>query len=156
MSDERLSCDDCHLPYGDPGWCDAVLADDVWAMIAPRGNGGGVLCINCMARRISGAGLKDVPLLLTSGPFVLWDTKPKPGTYGEPTIPMFLCGKRCEVVLTSKGRDEFVMASRAAFVDQYEREHGEFPSTELQVDAILEAEAIFDRRVGMRGKRAAK
>lgn len=66
-----LTCADCPLPYGDPGWCDAVLPNDVWARIAPRESGGGVLCISCMARRLVALGLEDVPLLITSGPFLL-------------------------------------------------------------------------------------
>lgn len=65
-----LTCADCPLPYGDSGWCDAVLPNDVWAKIAPNPPDGGVLCISCMARRLVALGLENVPLLVTSGPFI--------------------------------------------------------------------------------------
>jgi hypothetical protein len=67
---EPLACYDCLLPYGGPGWCDAHVPDDVWAQIAPTEQGGGVLCITCMARRIEALVLDDVPIVIGSGPWV--------------------------------------------------------------------------------------
>ena len=72
MADQQitLACV-CGLLYSDPGWCDCYIPDEAWAVIAPRSNGGGVLCITCMARRLRSAGLDRVPLMVTSGPFLM-------------------------------------------------------------------------------------
>lgn len=64
-----LCCVDCGLPYSDDGWCDCVVPPDVWARISPTGDAGGILCLHCMARRIVRHGGRDVPLMVTSGPF---------------------------------------------------------------------------------------
>jgi hypothetical protein len=61
-----LTCSDCPLPYGDPGWCDAVVPNDVWGAIAPEG---GVICLACMSRRAVRLGLDNIPLKITSGPW---------------------------------------------------------------------------------------
>lgn len=99
-------------------------------------------------------GRADIQFLLNYIARVQWEVDnapiPRPGSYGEPTIPLFTCGKHCNVELTSKGRDDFIDAQRVAFAEAYRVAHGEFPSTDLQIDAILEAEEIFDRRVAMR------
>jgi hypothetical protein len=63
----ELACADCGLPYGDPGWVDAVIPDDAWREISPTGDLGGVLCITCMARRLTVAG-RHVPVHIDSGP----------------------------------------------------------------------------------------
>jgi len=56
------ACHDCGLDYGSDGWIEAVVPDAVWNAIRPRGRGEGcgILCITCMARRISERGLHDV------------------------------------------------------------------------------------------------
>ncbi len=63
-----ISCYDCHLPYEDPCWIEAVVSNDVWALISPTGDEGGILCIGCMAKRLVKIGLADVPVILTAGP----------------------------------------------------------------------------------------
>lgn len=82
-----LLCDGgCGLRYGSEGWADVVLPDDVWAKIAPRESGGGVLCFNCTCRAIVAAGLDNVPCKITSGPLSLqppvWSGD-APGLIGE-------------------------------------------------------------------------
>jgi len=62
-------CYDCGLPYGGDHWVEAVVPHDVWALISPSGNEGGILCINCMAARLARLGVEDVPLKITAGPF---------------------------------------------------------------------------------------
>jgi hypothetical protein len=64
-----VCCADCELPYGGPGWIDAVVPNDVWRQISPTHDEGGILCITCMARRCEALGLEDVPVMLASGPF---------------------------------------------------------------------------------------
>jgi hypothetical protein len=65
-------CYDCHLPYGGNEWVEAVVPDDVWEQIKPQeGQGAGILCINCMAKRCAKMGLENVPVKLTAGPFVV-------------------------------------------------------------------------------------
>lgn len=69
----KTGCFDCGLPYGSPGWVEAVVPHDIWnEHLSPGGNEGGLLCINCMAARASKAGLVDVPLKITAGPFIGW------------------------------------------------------------------------------------
>ena len=48
----RLGCYDCDLEYGGDSWIEAVIPDKVWNEISPDGEGGGVLCISCIARRL--------------------------------------------------------------------------------------------------------
>lgn len=57
------SCYDCRLSYSSDGWIEAVVPNDVWAIIAPTDHGGGVLCINCISRRCTEAGLWNVPVV---------------------------------------------------------------------------------------------
>lgn len=64
-----LACYDCGLPYADPGWCDVAIPDQDWLAISPTGHEGGVLCLTCIARRLVGLGRRDVPLVVTSGPW---------------------------------------------------------------------------------------
>jgi hypothetical protein len=48
---------------------DAVVPNEIWTQISPSGDEGGLLCITCMAARCEDAGLQNVPLKITSGPF---------------------------------------------------------------------------------------
>lgn len=63
-------CYDCGFAYGGIGWCDVMVPDDVWNLIAPnRRSKGGLLCFNCIARRIERLKLKNVRVAIVSGPF---------------------------------------------------------------------------------------
>jgi hypothetical protein len=62
------NCFDCGWPY-DSYWVDCVIPPATWHLISPDGEGNGLLCFNCMAKRLALAGLMDVPLKITSGPF---------------------------------------------------------------------------------------
>lgn len=62
------TCADCGLGYDDPGFCDLVVPNDVWAKIAPR-DGDGLLCPTCMCRAAHRAGIQDAPAIFRSGPF---------------------------------------------------------------------------------------
>lgn len=66
-----VTCHDCHLPYGGPAWIEAVVPNEIWSRISPTHDDGGILCINCMARRCADMGLEDVPVMLAAGPFAL-------------------------------------------------------------------------------------
>ena len=70
---ERASCYDCGLDYRDPAWIEAVVDDEVWRIISPTHDEGGLLCINCMARRLVEHGLDQVKVSITAGVFVLRD-----------------------------------------------------------------------------------
>jgi hypothetical protein len=66
-----LACYDCGLPYASAHWIEAVVPHDIWnKYLSPTGGDGGILCINCMAKRAVDAGLSDVPVKLAAGPFV--------------------------------------------------------------------------------------
>jgi hypothetical protein len=77
-SREALRCDDCDLLYSDPGWVDTYVPDDVWAKIHPERDGGGVMCLTCITRRVVAAGLDRIPLQVTSGP---WTHEPNEAHY---------------------------------------------------------------------------
>lgn len=64
-----LCCNGCGRAYGGRGWCDVLVPDAVWATICPEGgNGGGLLCFNCIADRCEDHGFDDVPFAVKSGP----------------------------------------------------------------------------------------
>jgi hypothetical protein len=64
----NLGCYDCGLAYGEPGWMDTHVPDDVWLKISPVGHEGGILCISCMARRCEALGI-ETRAQIGSGPF---------------------------------------------------------------------------------------
>lgn len=64
---EKLECYDCPAPYGEDGWVDVNIADEYWDKICP--DGGGVLCFRCMTKRLEAAGLTNVPVLISAGPY---------------------------------------------------------------------------------------
>lgn len=74
---DELGCHDCGRKYSDDRWVEAVVSDADWTAISPTGNTGGILCIGCMADRFVAKGMKDVPMIITSGPF-RHDNKGKP------------------------------------------------------------------------------
>jgi hypothetical protein len=47
-------CYDCHKPYGDADWIEAIVPDRVWNRIRPEGcdEGCGLLCVGCISRRL--------------------------------------------------------------------------------------------------------
>lgn len=61
-----MGCYDCGLEYGENGWIEAIIPDKVWNMIRPDGcgTGCGILCITCISRRLTDAGLDNVPVWL--------------------------------------------------------------------------------------------
>jgi len=64
------ACYDCGLYYGGDAWADIAVPDDVWKLINPGiHEGGGLLCFNCMNRRLTFLGLEEVPFQIGSGPF---------------------------------------------------------------------------------------
>ncbi len=48
-------CYDCGLPYEEFG-VDLVLPDQQWKIISPDGEGNGLLCANCIAKRVEKLG----------------------------------------------------------------------------------------------------
>lgn len=59
-------CYDCGLEYGGLGWIEATIPDKIWNKIKPQdcADGCGLLCINCISRRLKRAGFKKVPVWL--------------------------------------------------------------------------------------------
>jgi hypothetical protein len=67
-----VNCSDCATEYSDPGWVDVSVPDDIWEQINPTDlEGGGLLCLTCMTRRLRLLGLVDVPMKITSGPYAI-------------------------------------------------------------------------------------
>jgi hypothetical protein len=73
---DALRCCDCQRPYEKGP--DLVVSDADWAKIAPRPDGGGVLCPNCMNDRFEAAGLHGIQAKFTSGPFASPSIAPLP------------------------------------------------------------------------------
>lgn len=73
----EAECADCGLLYSEETWADIIIPDDVWLKISPSGDGYGLLCFNCMHKRLYNLGLINVPLDIASGPFAfhIRDTK---------------------------------------------------------------------------------
>ncbi len=74
---DSVGCDDCHTPYGENGWVDAVVSDTAWAEIS-RGETPLILCLHCMTRRAEQLGYtprNPLPLSIRSGPWVHPDTE---------------------------------------------------------------------------------
>jgi len=61
---KETGCDGCGLAYGSEGWIEAMIPDWVWKRISPSGDSGGILCITCIARRLTRAGIANVPVML--------------------------------------------------------------------------------------------
>jgi hypothetical protein len=67
-----VGCYDCLLYYGDPGWVEAYVPDDVWLRIRPDDSPEtwmGILCISCMARRCRELDIENVSMTIVGGPF---------------------------------------------------------------------------------------
>ena len=60
-------CYDCRRIYGEPGFEDLVVSDDIWSKISPTGDEGGLLCPSCLLARLTAAGL-ECEGRFTSGP----------------------------------------------------------------------------------------
>ena len=54
------SCYDCELPYDDKWPGDFVIQHKLWPLISPTHNGGGILCPNCMCKRLMNLGMSAV------------------------------------------------------------------------------------------------
>ena len=63
-------CFDCGRRYGNEhGFPDLLVPDDVWRVIGPHGDDGGLLCPCCIVRRCVRAGITTTAEW-RSGPFV--------------------------------------------------------------------------------------
>lgn len=80
---ERLSCHDCGLVYGAPGWADFVVPDDAWEQIVAAGRPANILCANCMVRRAETAGI-ECRGSFTSGPFADHEWTKEPTSTASP------------------------------------------------------------------------
>ena len=66
------ACYDCGLEYSCDAWADVSLPDDIWELINPSVNkGGGLLCFNCITRRLSFIGIENVKIKIYSAPYPL-------------------------------------------------------------------------------------
>lgn len=64
-----VGCWGCGVVYGEKDWPgDFVVSDEDWKKISPDGQGHGILCVSCMARRAKHLKL-EMTGWFTSGPF---------------------------------------------------------------------------------------
>ena len=68
MSNLNPKCFYCHLPYGDPGFADLVVPNDVWNTISPTHDEGGLYCPTCLIRALHVYGFSNVKAVFRSGP----------------------------------------------------------------------------------------
>lgn len=62
-------CEDCGRLYGDiHGFPDLIVPNDIWELLMPGRNGGGLLCPSCMCKRASDLGI-HCQAIFRSGPF---------------------------------------------------------------------------------------
>ena len=61
-------CFDCGVPYGENGFEDLIIPNDIWHRISPTGDDGGLLCAVCICNRLTQAGIRGVPGAFMSGP----------------------------------------------------------------------------------------
>ena len=81
LGEGRLGCFDCGVPYSSAHFPDLVIPNEVWAVISPCEDGGGLLCPNCICFRLSVCGFSNVEGRFRSGPLAQnWDR-------GEETSP---------------------------------------------------------------------
>jgi hypothetical protein len=73
--DGPLSCYQCRLPYEGDHWVEAVVPHHVWERISPTGDSGGILCVSCMALRLTELGLRPTLTLITAGPLACVPTE---------------------------------------------------------------------------------
>lgn len=79
MPMRRAECFDCKWDYGAPGFPDLLIPTWAWNKIAPHKNGigteggAGLLCPNCICRRLSEAGIQNIPSAFVSGPLCYQD-----------------------------------------------------------------------------------
>jgi len=90
-------CFDCGLPYASDLWIETFVRDAEWRAISPDGEGNGLLCIACIAKRCAAKGMKKVPVAITAGP-LMSVTTPRP--------------KRVVTVADLLGRREVFVAKR--------------------------------------------
>lgn len=70
--ESQHACYDCGLEYGCDAWADVVVSDEVWELINPSINEyGGLLCFNCITRRLAFIGAENVKIKIYSTPYPL-------------------------------------------------------------------------------------
>lgn len=62
-------CYDCKLDYGDDGFQDLTVSNDVWRRISPTGDDGGLLCPTCLVRALVREGITTEGAF-ASGPII--------------------------------------------------------------------------------------
>ncbi len=61
---KKTKCYDCGLLYGSDGWIEAIIPDNVWNIISPTKDEGGILCISCISKKLTEKGLSNIPVWL--------------------------------------------------------------------------------------------
>lgn len=61
-------CYDCGLECESPAWVDVVVPNDIWRLISPTHDEGGLLCFNCINARLRELDLCNIPFRIASGP----------------------------------------------------------------------------------------
>ncbi len=57
------ACWDCGQKYGEGGWVECTIPDEIWEIIRPSTEiGSGLLCIACIVRRLMFLGFENIPV----------------------------------------------------------------------------------------------
>jgi len=100
---KKVGCYDCGMPYGEDGWIEAIIPDALWREISPTHDDGGILCISCISKRLSRAGLQWVPVWLCG-------CEPLEARVGDPEI----------AILRHANPDDYRIGPRAAKEEAHE------------------------------------
>ena len=65
----KSKCYDCGLDYGDDGFHDLIVSNDVWRRISPTKDNGGLLCPTCLIRALVQAKITTEGAFM-SGPII--------------------------------------------------------------------------------------
>lgn len=90
-----LKCYDCELEYNSDAWVETHIPDEIWKIISPNNDESGILCINCISRRLIQNNIKECPVWLCgTSPLIA-----KEGDYND------VCCKNCNKLELKKGFD---------------------------------------------------
>lgn len=62
----KCGCYDCGLDYEQFGY-DFVIQNELWREISPTHNDGGILCSNCMCKRMMNLGMSAIWVVVYTG-----------------------------------------------------------------------------------------
>ena len=69
MRGDMTCCYDCNINY-DNFTCDLVIQNNLWKLISPTHDEGGILCPNCICKRLMNLGLTSVKVTVDTSELI--------------------------------------------------------------------------------------